>query len=40
MPKDAPYAPSKEILKKWLRRDGKRRIRRLERREGKREATG
>lgn len=34
---DGPHGrPAKEILKRWMRKDGKRRIRRLERHEAKR----
>lgn len=43
LPRGVEYAqdgahgrPAKEIAKRWMRIDGKRRIRRLERREGKR----
>ena len=32
------YAPNKKTLKMWMRKDGKRRIRRLERHEAKRKA--
>lgn len=36
--KDGPHGtPKTEILKRWMRKDGKRRIRRLERREAKKE---
>lgn len=37
---DGPHGtPAKEILKRWMRKGGKRRIRRLERREGKKEVS-
>lgn len=38
---DGPHGrPAKEILKRWMRKDGKRHLRRLERRERKAEDNG